>query len=56
MKLAARVENVTKTYDLGPALLQQPLGGAKQDLNFAPSVLGVGATTADEFWSKRSAA
>ena len=35
MKLAARVENVTKTYDLGPALLE-PLGGAKQDLNFAP--------------------
>ena len=35
MKLAARVEEVTKTYDLGPALLE-PLGGAKQDLNFAP--------------------
>ncbi|MBS0266788.1 MAG: ABC transporter ATP-binding protein [Planctomycetes bacterium] len=36
MKLAARVENVTKTYDLGPALLEQPLGGSKQDLNYAP--------------------
>jgi putative ABC transport system ATP-binding protein len=36
MKLAARVENVTKTYDLGPALIEQPLGGAQQDLNFAP--------------------
>ena len=35
MKLAGRVENVTKTYDLGPALVE-PLGGAKQDLNFAP--------------------
>ncbi|MBI3865925.1 MAG: ABC transporter ATP-binding protein [Planctomycetia bacterium] len=35
MKLAARVEDVTKTYDLGPALIE-PLGGAKQDLNFAP--------------------
>ena len=23
MKLAARVENVTKTYDLGPALLSR---------------------------------
>ncbi len=35
MKLAARVENVTKTYDLGPALIE-PLGGAKQELNYAP--------------------
>ena len=45
MKLAARVENVTKTYDLGPALIE-PLGGAKQDLNFAP--LGVDHGGADE--------
>jgi len=36
MKLAARVENVTKTYDLGPAPPAAALGGAKQDLNFAP--------------------
>jgi putative ABC transport system ATP-binding protein len=35
MKLAARVENLQKIYDLGPAVLE-PLGGAKQDLNFAP--------------------
>src|SRR5258708_6830991 len=35
MKLAARVENLHKIYDLGPAVLE-PLGGAKQDLNFAP--------------------
>jgi putative ABC transport system ATP-binding protein len=35
MKLAARVEDVKKTYDLGPSLVE-PLGGAKQDLNFAP--------------------
>lgn len=35
MKLAARVEDVKKTYDLGPALVE-PLGGAKQELNFAP--------------------
>src|SRR6516164_2039093 len=35
MKLAARVENLHKTYDLGPALVE-PLGGAKQELNFAP--------------------
>jgi putative ABC transport system ATP-binding protein len=35
MKLAARVEDVKKTYDLGPALVE-PLGGAKQDLNYAP--------------------
>ncbi len=35
MKLAARVENLQKIYDLGPALLE-PQGGAKQDLNFAP--------------------
>src|SRR5215470_243555 len=35
MKLAARVENLHKVYDLGPAL-PEPLGGAKQDLNFAP--------------------
>ena len=41
MKLAARVENVTKTYDLGPALVE-PLGGAKQDLNFAPLAVGEG--------------
>ena len=35
MKLAARVENLQKIYDLGPALLE-PQGGARQDLNFAP--------------------
>src|SRR5579872_4703434 len=35
MKLAARVENLQKIYDLGPALLE-PMGGAKQELNFAP--------------------
>jgi len=45
MKLAARVENVTKTYDLGPALIE-PLGGAKQDLNFAPLSVGHGADDA----------
>ena len=35
MKLAARVEDLHKFYDLGPAIVE-PLGGAKQDLNFAP--------------------
>jgi len=35
MKLAARVQDVTKTYDLGPAVVM-PLGGAQQELNFAP--------------------
>lgn len=35
MKLAARVEDLHKFYDLGPAVVE-PLGGAKQDLNFAP--------------------
>jgi len=35
MKLAARVEDIEKTYDLGPAVME-PLGGAQQELNFAP--------------------
>jgi putative ABC transport system ATP-binding protein len=35
MKLAARVEDLHKIYDLGPAVLE-PLGGARQELNFAP--------------------
>jgi putative ABC transport system ATP-binding protein len=35
MKLAARVENLHKVYDLGPALIE-PLGGAQQELNYAP--------------------
>jgi putative ABC transport system ATP-binding protein len=35
MKLAARVENIEKTYDLGPAVVDL-LGGAQQELNFAP--------------------
>lgn len=35
MKLAARVEELTKFYDLGPAIVE-PLGGAKQELNYAP--------------------
>jgi len=43
MKLAARVENVTKTYDLGPALIE-PLGGAKQELNFAPLAVAEGGS------------
>jgi putative ABC transport system ATP-binding protein len=35
MKLAARVENLHKVYDLGPAVIE-PLGGAQQELNYAP--------------------
>ncbi len=35
MKLAARVENLHKTYDLGPALLE-PLGDPSKSLSFAP--------------------
>jgi putative ABC transport system ATP-binding protein len=35
MKLAARVEDLHKVYDLGPAVIE-PLGGAQQELNYAP--------------------
>jgi putative ABC transport system ATP-binding protein len=41
MKLAARVEDIEKTYDLGPAVVE-PLGGAQQELNFAPMAADAG--------------
>ena len=41
MKLAARVENLHKTYDLGPALLE-PLADPNQSLSFAPLAADAG--------------
>jgi putative ABC transport system ATP-binding protein len=41
MKLAARVENLHKTYDLGPAL-PEPHGSGREDLDFAPVTADAG--------------
>src|SRR5262245_52809368 len=41
MKLAARVENLHKIYDLGPALLE-PHGSGREDLDYAPVAADAG--------------